>query len=202
MAISKASWEVAQKLISSDGSAVLAGGAVRDILLGVEPRDLDVYCWVPKDEWRTLAAHDGDWFTYDGSGTSSPRWSCGIATSGTHFKKDPLPYGEESYKKGFISTFAGDLNVLLCNSDYYPHQHGLLKSFDCAASQFSAYEIGSNEFGVVMTKGAKLWFEERILWFKSGVSRDYVNKIVAKVPHREVRYANAKEWAWLSEVVK
>lgn len=200
MAISKASWELAQKLLSNEATAVLAGGAVRDILLGVEPRDLDVYCWVTKEEWRSLAAHDGDWFTYE---VPSGYWRPGlVGAGGLRFKKDPLPYGEESYKKGFISTVKGDVNVLICNSDYYPHQAWLLKSFDCTASQFSAYEIGSNEFGVVMTKGAKLWFEERILWFKSGVSRDYVNKIVAKVPHRQVRFADVREWDELSEVVR
>lgn len=201
MAVREDSWKLAHKFFAQESTAVLAGGAVRDILCGVEPRDLDVYCWVPTDAFDALAKADLPWYTH----SSGRGWfsGCGIGTESIPLLRDYIAYGKDSYERGFISTGCGHLNVLICNNSYFASIPHLLRSFDCTASQFAAWPAssGGRSWDVFLTKGAKLWFEERILWFKSGVSVDYVNKIVAKVPHKEVRYATAREWQELSEVV-
>ena len=59
-----------------DTKAVLAGGAVRDMLIGLEPRDYDIYTQLPYDDWvidlivPARAAQFGHTFTRMGGANS------------------------------------------------------------------------------------------------------------------------------------
>jgi hypothetical protein len=161
--------EILQAINSKFPGAVIAGGYVRDTVLGVEPKDIDVYIHAPGDAWETEAAlrEAVQAHTTEMLGSSGE-------TTDTDFR-ERLTAVFKVYR-----TAEANIDVLFFNEPIAPDASNVLASFDVALCQAAMLPNGE----IVSTPG----FKSDVAWNELTILRasDHAERLVGKFPKRNV----------------
>lgn len=172
-----------ERFFDSFSNAHLAGGAVRDSLLGKPISDYDLFV-----NYYDLSNAAEEMFIY-------PYHSCREVRIVSMFAAGPVDDGEdgikliktsEEYYKGsdFLAyrSVDGKLNVMLCRNDFNIEQK--IRSFPVSLSQIGV-RLSERGHGKLVVGAGFVWsMEKRLALYHT--KDEYVNKIMAKY----------RDWEW------